>query len=46
MDKKKELAHTWWYKGCIYIDQKEYRKGLERWEKAIQMLKELELFSL
>jgi len=43
LDKKKELAHTWWHKGCIYINQKEYNKGLERWEKAIQMLKELEL---
>lgn len=43
LNKKKELAHTWWHKGCIYIEQKEYHKGLERWEKAIQVFKELEL---
>ncbi len=43
LDKKKELAHTWWNKGCIYIDQKDYPKGFELWEKAIQVFKELEL---
>jgi tetratricopeptide (TPR) repeat protein len=43
LDKKKDLAHTWWCKGRIYIDQQDYPKGLERLEKAIQLLKELEL---
>jgi tetratricopeptide (TPR) repeat protein len=43
LDKKKELAHIYWNKGCIYIDQKEYPKGLKLWEKAIQRFKELEL---
>ena len=43
LDKKKDLANTWWNKGCIYLDQKNYPKGLELWEKAIQMFKELEL---
>jgi tetratricopeptide (TPR) repeat protein len=43
LDKKKDLAHTWWNKGCIYIEQKEYNKGFELWEKAIQSFKELEL---
>jgi tetratricopeptide (TPR) repeat protein len=43
LDKKKELARAWWNKGCIYLAQKEYRKGLEYWEKSIQMRKELEL---
>lgn len=43
LDNKKELARAWWNKGCIYLDQKEYRKVLEYWEKSIQMRKELEL---
>ncbi|MGD2089669.1 MAG: trypsin-like peptidase domain-containing protein [Candidatus Aminicenantes bacterium] len=43
LDKKKELANTWWNKGCILFDQKEYDKGLELWEKSIQIRKELEL---
>jgi len=43
LDKKKELAYTWWNKGCIFIDQKNYPKGLELWEKAIQRFRELEL---
>ena len=43
LDKKKELAHTWWYKGCVHIDQKEYPKGLKLLEKAILLFKELEL---
>jgi tetratricopeptide (TPR) repeat protein len=43
LDKKEELARAWWNKGCIYLAQKEYRKGLEYWEKSIQMRKELEL---